>query len=420
MQKEILKLVKAAVEGNKEAQEQIEQILQVAQQPGADPKIIKAAEFIMQVLQPESAKKGTKMKKKPLIPTKKCGNKVKKGGFGLHSKKCSCMLHRVGGTIIEVDSCTGLPYRRSGGILKGNKGFAAWYNTAAKTGSSGNNEQTHYFKDGNQWKKQTFTDGKWGEAVDYNFTSADYNNSDFYNNAFVKGYDPTTGFFATQGDYDAALENKDNIKIGNNTQVTRGGTTLTFVPVKASANDQPGYGINNGTIDKEGAWGIIAAASHDENAAKEDLWNQRNYYRQGIRNKSIRDNWFSTHFNEMKQMGIIGNNVNINDVNTYDRKNYLKKFLGTNQTINRLYSGNAKTYGNANSQSKLGNMANTIIANAGLVQKFNEPKSGVTAVAPTSSETTPVNTTTSSKIYVPSIDANVSFKKGGQLKIKLK
>lgn len=128
MKEEILKLVKAAAEGNQEAQQQIEQIMQAAQQPGADSKLVQIAQYIMQLLQPESAKKGCKTKKKPLIPTKKCGKKVEKGSLGISSKPCKCMLKKVGGTIIEVDSCTGLPYMKKGKVLKakvrkGNTGF---------------------------------------------------------------------------------------------------------------------------------------------------------------------------------------------------------------------------------------------------------------------------------------------------------
>lgn len=130
MKEEILKLVKAAAEGNQEAQQQIEQIMQAAQQPGADSKLVQIAQYIMQLLQPESAKKGCKTKKKPLIPTKKCGKKVEKGSFGISSKPCKCMLKKVGGTIIEVDSCTGLPYMKKGKVLKakvrkGNTGLPA-------------------------------------------------------------------------------------------------------------------------------------------------------------------------------------------------------------------------------------------------------------------------------------------------------
>ena len=356
MQEEILKLVKAAIEGNTEAQKQIEEILQVAQQPDADPKIVKVAKFIMQMLQPESAKKGCKTKKKPLIPTKKCGDKVKKGGFGFPSKKCSCVLRRMGGTIIEVDSCTGLPYRKSGGILKGQRGTEAWYNTSALSGTQDGivEGEARYYKDGNQWKKQVYNESTgWGNAED--FSDFDIKNKDFIEVAYAKGYDPTTGFFNSEDAYINAI-NGGNVKIGNNTQVTRGGTTLTFIPVKTDGAEE-GYGIKNNALDIEGKWGIVDKASYDEKAAKEALWTQRNYYRLGLRNKTTRDGWFEKHFDDMKKMGIIDENTNMDDVNRYNRKNYLKKFLGTNQSINKLYNGNAKTYGNEGQYtSKLGDM----------------------------------------------------------------
>ena len=52
--------------------------------------------------------------------TMKCGGSVKKKQMGnkINRKKmmakggCPCMLHKVGGKLIEVDSCTGLPVRK--------------------------------------------------------------------------------------------------------------------------------------------------------------------------------------------------------------------------------------------------------------------------------------------------------------------
>lgn len=229
MKEEILKLVKAAAEGNQEAQEQIEQILQVAQQPDADPKIVKVAQFIMQLLQPESAKKGCKTKKRPLIPTKKCGDKVKKGGFGLPSKKCSCVLRRVGGTIIEIDSCTGLPF-----VKKGNKvvkattgsGTEAWYNTAAMNNDNvGTMGQKHYYKEGNVWKVQEYGNNGWGQAQDYQGTF-DNNN---YAAAYAKGYNPNTGVFEDEAQYNAALNNK-NVFQGQNVVKRIGNAEVTINP----------------------------------------------------------------------------------------------------------------------------------------------------------------------------------------------
>jgi hypothetical protein len=50
----------------------------------------------------------------------KCGGRVKKKALGsklikTQKAKCGCELKKVGGRLIEVDSCTGLPIHRNGG-----------------------------------------------------------------------------------------------------------------------------------------------------------------------------------------------------------------------------------------------------------------------------------------------------------------
>jgi len=50
----------------------------------------------------------------------KCGGKAKKAKKaqrGLPIKPCKCKLARVGGKIMEVDSCTGLPIKKKGGEI---------------------------------------------------------------------------------------------------------------------------------------------------------------------------------------------------------------------------------------------------------------------------------------------------------------
>jgi hypothetical protein len=53
-------------------------------------------------------------------PAMKCGGRVKKKQLGekiVKAKKasCGCQLKKVGGRLIEVDGCTGLPVHRNGG-----------------------------------------------------------------------------------------------------------------------------------------------------------------------------------------------------------------------------------------------------------------------------------------------------------------
>ena len=53
----------------------------------------------------------------------KCGGRVKKKALGsklikTQKAKCGCELKKVGGRLIEVDSCTGLPIHRNGGTVR--------------------------------------------------------------------------------------------------------------------------------------------------------------------------------------------------------------------------------------------------------------------------------------------------------------
>lgn len=360
MQEEILKLVKAAVEGNKEAQEQIEQILQVAQQPNADPKIVKVAQFIMQVLQPESAKKGTKAKKKPLINTKKCGDKIKKGGFGLHSKKCSCMLHRVGGSIIEIDSCTGLPYRKSGGILKGQKGIEAWYNTAAATGT-GTKGQKHYYKEGNVWKVQEYGDTGWGQAENYGGVIDDSN----YAAAYAKGYNPNTGVFEDEASYNAALANKENVNQGQNVVKRIGNAEVEINPYLKTDNT----GLQSSDKSK-----VVNARMIGSQKAY--INNIKNQIRRTIRYSGLS---FKDRLKARKEWGV---NVGNKDENSWFMKFKNNMANASKQTLNYM-----QTLQNTPAETK---------------------------VKAQSSNTTP-----STQISVPTYN-DQKFKQGGKLKIKLK
>jgi hypothetical protein len=55
----------------------------------------------------------------------KCGGRVKKKALGakitpkkvMAKGECPCMIKKVGGRLIEVDSCTGLPMHRQGASI---------------------------------------------------------------------------------------------------------------------------------------------------------------------------------------------------------------------------------------------------------------------------------------------------------------
>lgn len=101
----IEQLVMAAMNNDQSAIQQINEIMQRAQQ--GDPEAQKAASLIQQMMeQTQSMKCGGKAKK------------AKKAQMGLPIKKCPCQLKRIGGRIVEVDGCTGLPYKKNGGRIQ--------------------------------------------------------------------------------------------------------------------------------------------------------------------------------------------------------------------------------------------------------------------------------------------------------------
>ena len=86
----------------------------------------KAIEFLQMLQQQSGVSKfeepsGPIVKKdQQAVTSNKCGGRVKKKQLGekiVKAKKasCGCQLKKVGGRLIEVDSCTGLPVHRNGG-----------------------------------------------------------------------------------------------------------------------------------------------------------------------------------------------------------------------------------------------------------------------------------------------------------------
>lgn len=147
---QLRQLVEGAMNQDPEATKQIESIMQAAQSGDSQAQqMASMIEEIMQELQGGSEgipanKCGGKVTKKvrkhacgskakkaqegaeleaPVIE-EKCGGKAKKAKkaeFGLSIKKantgCKCMLKRVGGKLIQVNSCTGEPILKNGGEL---------------------------------------------------------------------------------------------------------------------------------------------------------------------------------------------------------------------------------------------------------------------------------------------------------------
>ena len=101
--------------------EQGKQLFELALQ--ADPEL--------QEMFSQSMKCGGAVRAK--VKKAKCGKKLENGDkIQKASTGCTCQLKRVGGKLIEVDSCTGLPIHKSGGVMKFEPGgwfrnpFTSW------------------------------------------------------------------------------------------------------------------------------------------------------------------------------------------------------------------------------------------------------------------------------------------------------
>jgi hypothetical protein len=87
----------------------------------------------------------------------KCGGRVKKKALGsklikTQKAKCGCELKKVGGRLIEVDSCTGLPIHRNGGMVKKYQNAAGAIQRA--------DDGSYYFKDGPASRTYTAAEAK--------------------------------------------------------------------------------------------------------------------------------------------------------------------------------------------------------------------------------------------------------------------
>lgn len=91
------------------------------------------------------------------IPSQKCGGRVKKKEMGsklvkAEKAKCGCALKKVGGRLIEVDTCTGLPIHRNGGQVKKYQNAAGAIQRA--------DDGSYYFKDGPASRTYTAAEAK--------------------------------------------------------------------------------------------------------------------------------------------------------------------------------------------------------------------------------------------------------------------
>jgi hypothetical protein len=103
--KELVDLVQAAM-SDEDAAQQLSQLI------SQRPELKDVVEQIATELQsPQAMKCGGSVKKKQMGDKINRKKMTAKGG-------CPCVLHKVGGKLIEVDSCTGLPVHQNGGVTK--------------------------------------------------------------------------------------------------------------------------------------------------------------------------------------------------------------------------------------------------------------------------------------------------------------
>ena len=104
----------------REMGEQGEQLFEMAVQ--SDPELQEMFSQSMKCggkVRPKVKKDKCGGKVKTKVKKAKCGKKLQEGDkIKKVSTGCSCQLKKVGGRLIEVDSCTGMPIHRDGGVMK--------------------------------------------------------------------------------------------------------------------------------------------------------------------------------------------------------------------------------------------------------------------------------------------------------------
>ena len=169
----------------REMGEQGEQLFEMAVQ--SDPEL--------QEMFSQSMKCGGKVR--PKVKKAKCGKKLQEGDkIKKVSTGCSCQLKKVGGRLIEVDSCTGMPIHRDGGVMKFQPGgimkfknpsgvittTSSWYGNSFSFDPN-TNEITYESLDSNGPKKMT-----WQEI------NKQKNAKQFFKDLYDAGYDNINGY----------------------------------------------------------------------------------------------------------------------------------------------------------------------------------------------------------------------------------
>lgn len=145
--------------------EQGDQLLEMAIK--ADPEL--------QQMFSDTMKCGGKVKAK--VKKKEVGGFVRKAGTG-----CACQLKKVGGRLIEVDGCTGLPVKRDGGIMK----FEIPA-TKLQINNQGGAKSAYEIAQENIQKNRVYTVHNDGKGIK-NYITDNYGNV-YYDNGTMKGSD---------------------------------------------------------------------------------------------------------------------------------------------------------------------------------------------------------------------------------------
>lgn len=109
--------------------------------------------------------------------TMKCGGRVKKKALGsklIKAKKasCGCILKKVGGRLIEVDSCTGLPVHRNGASIKKFESPAGALDFKEEgSGYFSLNGQKYYLNPSGTWMARNTVNNQWEKLNDQNTLS---------------------------------------------------------------------------------------------------------------------------------------------------------------------------------------------------------------------------------------------------------
>lgn len=156
---EIAEIITAALQGSGEIKQQASEMLQSMLQ---DSSIAPLVEQVMEEMG---------------VPTQKCGGRVKKKALGsklikTQKAKCGCELKKVGGRLIEVDSCTGLPVHRNGASIKKFESPAGALDFKEDgSGYFSLNGQKYYLNPSGTWMARNTVNNQWEKLNDQNTLS---------------------------------------------------------------------------------------------------------------------------------------------------------------------------------------------------------------------------------------------------------